>query len=213
MVFRGVSGLVKSPMKPPINLRAAVGGLLVTLALLGVSQAYAHADAPPTSRWVVAVRTVAPGEAIAPDALDTVAADLPAAVAHRAFSDPAALDGAVALAPLQAGDLVLASHVRPGGDAAAGTADVSFALSPDRALAGDLQAGERVDLVATDDGAARPARFAASDALVVAVAEASDGLLDTGGGLVLTVRLTDRSSALRVVAAVDQGHLTLVRPS
>jgi SAF domain len=209
MVFRGLSWSAKHP----VNLRAAAGGLLVTLALLGVSQAYAHADAPPATRYVVALGTVAPGEVLGPEVLATVAADLPASLARRAFRDPVALDGAVALAPLEAGDLVLASHVRPEGGPPAGTADVSFTLPTDRAVAGDLQPGEWVDLVATDEGGGRTARLAASDALVVAVANADDGLLATGAGLVLTVRLADRSTALRVVQAVDQGHVTVVRPS
>jgi Flp pilus assembly protein CpaB len=195
-----------------LSLRAVGGGLLVTLALLGVSQAYARADEPPTTRYLVAARTLPPGSVLDAGALDAVPADLPSALAGRAFTDPRAVDGAVTLAPLQAGDLVLASHVRPADGAAPdGGADLSFAITADRAVAGRLQPGERVDLVASYDGVDRPARLAARDALVVAVAASSDSLLDDGTGLVLTVRVSGTAPALEVVQAVDHGQLTVVR--
>ena len=52
-----------------LTLRAATGGLLVTVALLGVSQAYAHADRPPTTGYAVTTSTLAPGEVLAADDL------------------------------------------------------------------------------------------------------------------------------------------------
>src|SRR4029450_7305102 len=49
--------------------------------------------------------------------------------------------------------------------------------------------------------------------LVVAVANADDGLLATGAGLVLTMRLAARSTALRVVQAGEHAQGTVLRPA
>jgi Flp pilus assembly protein CpaB len=197
---------------PVFSARAAVGGLLVTLALLGVSQAYARADQPPSTTFAVATRTVPPGARLGPGAVDPVPVDLPPALAARAFGDPEVLDGAVTLAPLQEGDLVLASHVAPGSIGPPAGVELSFSVSPDRAVAGGLRPGEQVDLVATyGSGDPATARLVATGALVVAVQDGGGGLLGGEAGLTLTVRLAQRSAALDLVHAVDLGSVTVLR--
>ena len=193
-------------------LRAAVGALLVTAAVLGVSQAHAAADRPPATAYVIAARPVAPGEVLDPAALDLVRVDLPAPLSGRAFADPAALDGATSLAPLAAGELVLLSQVLPPGTAPARGVDLALALPAERALGGDLRPGEQVDLVATSASSAP--RLVARRALVTRVGTGGDTLLDTGGpALTLTLRLGDPDEALAVVDAADQGRVTLTRPT
>lgn len=192
-----------------LTLRGVVGGLLVTLALLGVSQAYAHADRPPRSGVVVVDRDLPAGTTLVPEHLEVLAVDLPPTLADRVFDRPEVLHGATTLAPLAAGEPVLLSQVLPVGVAPAAGVDLSFAVSPDRALGGDLRPGEAVDLVATP--AAGGTRVVAEAVTVIAVVGATDGLLTDGGGLVVTVRLPSRRELLAVVAAVDDGRLTLAR--
>ena len=179
-----------------LTLRAALGGLLVTLALLGVSQAYAHADRPPRSGVVVVDRDLPPGTTLAP-------------LADRVFDRPEVLEGATTLAPLAAGEPVLLSQVLPAGVVPDAGVDLSFAVSADRALGGLLQPGERVDLVATP--AAGATRVVAEGVTVIDAVSDTEGLLADGGGLVVTTRLPSRRVLVAVVAAVDQGRLTLAR--
>ena len=192
-----------------ISLRAAVGALLVTLALLGVSQAYAHADRPPRTGVVVAARTLAPGTVLHRDDLDVVPADLPSTTAGRTFAGAGALAGAVTLAPLAPGEPVLLSQVLPPDAAPPSGVDLSFAITADRALGGSILPGERVDLVATLP--AGSTRLVARAALVIATSNETDGLLSDTGRLVVTVRLPSRNDLLDLVAAVDEGQLTLAR--
>jgi Flp pilus assembly protein CpaB len=194
-----------------LTLRAAVGGLLVTVALLGVSQAYAHADRPPSAAFVVATRTLAPGTALVPDALELLPVDLPPTTARRAFTSVEAVDGAVLLAPLEAGEPILLSQVLPPGAAPTSGVDLSFAVPTERALAGDVAPGERLDLVASFPTGAT--RVVAHDALLTSASSSGDALLESGEGLVLTVRLQSRDELLGVVDAVDDGQVTVVRPS
>ncbi len=194
-----------------LTLRAATGGLLVTIALLGVSQAYAHADRPPTTGYAVATTHLAPGEVLGPGRVELLAMDLPRALAGRAFTSTDLLEGAVLLAPLQPGELVQLSQVLPAGTAPWSGVDVAFAVPAERALGGDLHPGERIDLVASFPTGGT--RVVARDAQLTDAASADDALLSTVQGLVVTVRLRDRDELLEVVEAVDQGQVTVVRPA
>jgi Flp pilus assembly protein CpaB len=200
-----------TPFGRVLTLRAALGALLVTIALLGVSQAYAHADRPPSTGYVVAARTLDPGAVLDPDAVELLPADLPDALAARAFTSADVLEGAVTLAPLAPGELVLLSQVLPADAAPTTGVELAFALSTDRALGGSLRPGERVDLVASFPAGAT--RAVAHDALVTHVGSGGDALLDGGGDHVLTVRLQAPAELLDVVEAVDQGEITVTRPA
>ena len=140
-----------------------------------------------------------------------MAVDLPRALAARAFTSTDVLAGAVTLAPLEPGELVQLSQVLPPGTSPSTGVDLAFAVPAERALGGDLHPGERVDLVASFPTGST--RLVARNALLTEAASAGDALLDTAQGLVLTVRLQDRSELLGVVEAVDEGQVTVVRPS
>jgi Flp pilus assembly protein CpaB len=182
----------------------------VALALLGVSQAYAHTEDPPTTRYVVARQAIAPGTTLDPAVLELAPAELAEPTAGRAFRDRGVLEGAITLAPLAAGELVQLGQVLPAATAAVDGVELSFAVAADRALGGAVQPGESVDLVATfatgDPG------VVAERAVITAVTSEGDGLLDTAGPVVLTVRLQDRDELLDVVRAVDEGQVTVARP-
>ncbi len=193
------------------SLRAVIGGLLVTLALLGVSQAYAQADDAPRSRMVVVDRDLPPGTVLNADLLEVLAVDLPPVSTPRVFDRVEDLVGARTLAPLAVGEPVLVSQVLPAGAGPPTGIDLSFAVSADRALGGGLRPGEQVDLVATPP--AGSTRVVAERVAVVDVRGTTDALLAETDGLVVTVRLPSRRELLGVVAAVDEGRLTLARSS
>lgn len=194
--------------------RSVVGGLLVTVAAVGVFAAYQQADGPPTTRYVVATRAIDPGGAISADALGLEAIELPVEQAARAYDSIAGLDGAVALAPLAPGDLVLRSAVLPADGAAGGGSSHEFSLSIDRdhALNGDLLRGETVDVLATyGTGDAAYTLVVARGARVAAVDDGSGGTIGSPGTVVVTLALRDPEEVLRVAHAAEVGAVTLVR--
>jgi hypothetical protein len=60
---------------------------------------------------------------------------------------------------------------------------------------------------------AEESRVVARGALLLDATSSGDALLDSGRGLVVTVRLASRDELLDVVHAVDEGRLTIVRPA
>ncbi len=182
--------------------RAVVGALLITLAVLGVFAAWLSATAAPTTSFVVAATALAPGDEIQRDDLELVAMDLPDGQAARVVSTADVAVGAVALAPVEPGDPVLRSSLRAPARAP-DSSGFSFELPMSRALAGDLVAGDRVDVVATEAGRTG---FVATDVPVVAS-------LADGGTVVVTLALADPDAVLAIAHAVDEGTVHVARSS
>lgn len=208
----------------PPTTRAVTGGLLVTAAALGaIATASGDAPPPPPLR-VVAADALAPGQRLSVDDL----ALAPVVLTDHddsLFEGPDVLDGAVALAPLAAGDLVQASAVRlpdragsgaPGTDGDArrdgsGTVELTVRLERSRALAGRLAPGELVDLVATfGSGPTAETERVATGALVVRVDTLDE--VTAAGELALTLAVDD-AAVVVVTRAADIGELTVVRRS
>jgi Flp pilus assembly protein CpaB len=192
-----------------------VGALLVTAAVVGVLAINHRTSSGPTSEYVVALRPLRAGERIPPDALGLVAVDLPDAVAEVSFAEPTSLDGAVAIHPVDEGELIHAGDVlrgAPGESAESPEAyELSVALDRDRALDGALQPGERVDAVATyGTGETARSLIVAHDARVAALAEGGEAL-DTAGSVRLTLSLSSPSEVLRTAHAAEVAGLRLVR--
>ena len=101
--------------------RAVVGGLLVTLAAVGVFVSWAAAGEDVTRPVVVAAADIRPGEVIGADDVEVRSLELPAALADGAYADPQPLVGAVAVAPLAEGELVQRSAVAERGVPVAGS--------------------------------------------------------------------------------------------
>lgn len=202
--------------------RAVVGAFLVVVAAVGTFGAYLTATAGPSTSYVVATRGFELGHLITEEDLVAagagfrlVAMDLPEELAARAFTGaPSAahpLLGQVVVAPIAPGDLALASQfadVTAAGDGVA----LSFSLPVDRALAGRLEAGERVDLVATFAGAGAvgsETRLVARQVTVLATTAAAEGL--NGGRVTMTVEVADLASAQAVQHAVDVARVAVLR--
>jgi Flp pilus assembly protein CpaB len=202
----------------PPTARAVTGGLLVTAAALGAITTANGDPSPPPPRRVVAAVAVAPGQRLTIDDLAL------APVVHTDHDDslfdrPDELDGAIALAPLSAGDVVQASAVRrpelvgtgpaPAGD---GTrVELTVRLERSRALAGRVAPGELIDLVATfGSGLTAETDRVAADALVVRV-DALDEV--TAAGELAVTLAVDDDAVVAVTHAADVGELTVVRRS
>jgi Flp pilus assembly protein CpaB len=187
--------------------RAVVGGFLVAAAAVGVFAAYLNATSDPEHSWIVASTEVSVGQQLGPEHLGLIAMDLPPELQDRAFTDPEQVLGAVTTAPLGQYDLLLATHVV---DAATGSHDqMSFAVDRARAVAGQLRAGDRVDVLASF-GASDETEIVASRLLVLDV-DTGEGGLTGRSDMVLTVAVDDDAGALALAHAVNHGALRLVR--
>lgn len=188
--------------------RAVVGGLLVASAAVGTFAAWSSAASGPSAAYVTVAHDVRVGDPLSAADLRLVPLDLPDAQRATAFTDAAVLDGAVALAPLGAGELVQSSAVaRPAGGP--GTAQVSFAVAPSDALGGRMKPGERVDLLAVyGTGQSATVERATEGALLVDVLR--DGGPVAGGGITLTVAVP-AADVDAVALASSAGSLKVVR--
>ena len=186
------------------NGRAVLGGLLVAAAAVGTYSAWSGADDAPTTRYAVAARDVAVGEVLEASDVELVAMEAPATVATAAFEgdEAALLVGQVAVAPLSAGDLVQRSALVVPEDAVAAR-QLSFPIDVAAALAGTLEVGEHVDVLATVEGTTE---LVAADAVVARVSGDEDD-----GRLVVLLSVGDDTDLLALATAVQVGDLTLVR--
>ncbi len=195
--------------------RALVGGLLVTIAAVLVFSAYAGAQSRPSTSVVVAGRDLDPGDRLTAADLEVRTIDVPADVADRTFADTQALLGAAVLGPVAEGELVQEGAVRltasPDGNA---QPEFSFPVDRERALSGDLQAGESVDLLATfGSGSDATTEVVARGARLLHVQETRNGTLGSSGRLVLTVGLGSEDEVVDVAHASQVATITVVRAS
>jgi Flp pilus assembly protein CpaB len=178
--------------------RAVVGGFLVAAAVVGVVGVASGGGGTPADRYAVVRVDVDAGEVLRAGDLDLVPIDLPDAQRAVSYTDLSVLQGATALGPLTAGQLVQSSDVAkpPGGP---GLASVSLPVEPARALDGELRRGDRVDVIATSkEGGGARTRTVTAGALVIDVVEQGGGGL--GGPTGLSVELAVPPGDLEAVA-------------
>lgn len=193
--------------------RAVVGGLLVIVAAVGVFAAYTDATALPETSWWVAKKDLAVGQRINPATdLEAVAITLPDLMARRMFdASRESLARAVAVAPIAAGELVEKSDVVRAPNGLVASEEISFSVGVDRAVAGTLQPGDRVDVLATYGSDIDGCTTAVvRRALVLrAPPPPADRLEGTSATLVLGLDRPEQSVA--VADAVNNGKIVVVR--
>ncbi|MDQ6697168.1 MAG: RcpC/CpaB family pilus assembly protein [Actinomycetota bacterium] len=193
--------------------RAVVGGLLVAVAAVGVFAAWSGANHGPTTRYVVAAHTNSAGTVLQRADLKTVAIDLPDAVASRSFANVSGLDDAVTLGPLEAGELVQSGNVLPGRTSKP-RPEISFGIDAERAVAGTLRPGDRIDILVTyGTGAGSVTQVVSTDATVLAVDGGNRNGLSDARRQVLSVALASSDNILEVTNAARAGEITVARAS
>ena len=188
-----------------------VGGLLVAAAAVGTFAAAAQAGDGDGTAYLVAARDLPPGHTLRADDLATVELDLPVDQAQAAFSHADELVDAVTLGPVAGGELLQAGALALDGGTAPPSAELSFSVTLDRAVGGDLRPGERVDLLATYGvGDEAWTTTVLTDAVVLS-AVAPTGMFASGDSTVVTLALPRRADVLAAAHAVDVGAVTVVR--
>ncbi len=193
--------------------RAMVGALLITASAVLAFLAVTGGKDRPTERFVVATRDLAAGTLLADDDLAVAVVDLPPELAASALRDPAALHDAVLRGPVAAGALLTGAvvdvdAVPRGADDGLRYREVSFAVARSRALAGDLDSGDRIDVLAT---IGERTEVLVQRALVLATSDGSDNALVVSDDVVLTLALDDPGEALAVAHGAAVGELTVLR--
>ncbi|HUS60600.1 MAG TPA: RcpC/CpaB family pilus assembly protein [Acidimicrobiales bacterium] len=190
--------------------RAAVGGLMVTLSVLGTYSAHRAATAPPTTRYLVAAHDLAPGHVIVAADLRFVALDLPGALGRSAaFTDPSRVIGSATIGPVGAGELVQASALTSADELTGHR--LSFPLEAAFALDGTLRPGDRVDVIATfGQGFDSVTQVIAHQAMVVDTS-GNDAVLGRSEQRVVTLDLSTRREAVTLAHAIRVGKVSLMR--
>lgn len=197
--------------------RAVVGALLISAAAVGVFAAFLTATAEPQTRYAVAVDDVGVGtrlgadEAVA-DLFEFVAIELPPGVSSRAVSQPQSpqLSGQLVTSPIQAGDLLLATSIVDDARVPA-TEKLSFSLAASDAVGGSLQAGERIDVLATyGSGTEAWTAFVVRGVLLVDHQSATGGV-GANGDVTLTVAVSSLRDVQALAHAIRTAEVVVTR--
>lgn len=191
-----------------VALRPALGALLVLTAAVGTFTVAGSDEAVPRTTYLVASRALRPGDTIGTGDVTEVAIDLPAAQRDGVATDPSALRDAVVRIPVDAGALLYESALDRAPEGATGAyLELSVSLPAARAVAGRLDRGDRVQVLASDrDGT----RLVADDVTVLDV-DTDGGAFVRTGEIVVTLALPDAATARAVAQGAHDDGITLVR--
>lgn len=187
--------------------RAALGGLLITVAALSVFLAYQRAEQGPTTRVVVATQEIRVGAVIEADDVQVVLAELPAGTGPTTFSTAAEVVGHVALGPIAAGEIVQAGAITAD-RSAAGANEVAITLPRAQIAVGRLKAGDRVDIFVTYD---ERTSSVVREATVVLIGTDRDRSLTSDRELSIVVAVPSGDAVAALVHALRTGEVTVVR--
>lgn len=191
--------------------RAVLGGVLVACSALGLFAATRPHSSVPDTRYFVARHPLSPGHRIVRGDLTAVPMDLPSTVADTALDAASPVTGRVVLQSVPTGALVDRAALRAEG-AARPDPLVAFSVEPDRAVAGDLVVGDRIDVYVTwDDAADNSTRVVARGLAVAAITHPGSDHFSDGGKLTLSVAIPADTPALPLIRAIRSGELTIVR--
>jgi len=207
----GAAGRTIRPRRGLPGSRAVVGGLLVALAAVGTWVVATGSGTATGGRYLVAARPIGPGERIEAGDVRWSSVDLPESLQPAAFDDADGIVGAVALGPIQDGELLQAGSIAP----AAGTPstrEVSFAVEADWAVAGTLRAGDRIDVIATTEDSEGPTstRVLADSTIRRIDSSGGDGLGESRSQTI-TVAVESASDAEALVTAARAATVTVLR--
>ena len=205
------AGLALAARRRLPGSRATVGGLLVAVAGVALFTAARPAPHRPSTWYLVARHGIPQGSVLRAADLDREAIDLPLQVAGASFAADDAPVGAVTLAPIGAHQLLARSAIAPVGRAAP-LRVLSFAVATDRAAAGDLVAGDRIDVLVTwTHDADATTEVIGRDLTLTAVGRPDDHGLADSANLTLSVAVPNGAEVVPLVRALRAGDVTVVR--
>ena len=193
------------------NGRAMLGGVLIAVAAIALFAATNAGNSKPTTSYLVANRNVKAGQVVTATDVSLIAMDLPEAVARQALDHPRLAVGTIALDRIPAGS-VLHRAQTAAGSRTHGKALLSFSISADRAAAGDLTAGDRIDVLVTwDHTTDGDTEVVARNLPVTDVTKPGRNALGDDAKLTVSVNVANGTDLVPLTRAIRAGQLTLVR--
>jgi Flp pilus assembly protein CpaB len=183
-----------------IDLRVAIGLLMMTVAVLGGASLIRNAQA--RTPVLVAAGSVQPGEVIEASDLRVAEISLPAGVSHLSASMEGEIEGRVAAEPLWDGKVLAPGSVAETPPLAPGMVAITLLLPPESAVGGGVRAGDNV-AVLSSPGVNEPGGDQESSATTILLTEVpvlSVRQASTAEGEGLLVTLTLRLEEARAVA-------------
>jgi len=197
--------------------RAVVGALLVAAAAVGVFAAHLRATAEPGTRYLVANADLDAGTRIDAADVDTLFGHVPLELAPAVAEHSILLEardelvGRVLTAPMARGDLLSRTVLADDG----GVPDaftMSFPVASADAVAGSLQRGQRVDVLATyGTGDAAYTTYVVAGVPLVAVDRPGEGGFGAGDQRILTVALAEQHQVQALAHAVAVAQVVVTR--
>lgn len=200
--------LLRARRKLPSG-RAVLGGLLITLAVLGVLLAGRLGDDATFQDVVVAREDLAPGTVIEAEHVAQIRLRLDESADWVASSVDEVI-GSVLLGPVGRLEFVQRSNVSEtaSGSVPSGLAEVSIAIEPERAPA-TLASGELVSVLATfDDDGDSVTRLIADRVVVLSFTDGQTDFSQTD--TVLRLGLSDGQVASAIVNAAQSGEISII---
>lgn len=172
-------------------------------------------DTTRTVGYVVAREEIAAGSSLDGASVAIVQLELPTTMTGDLVDDVSELVGTVATARIPAGALISGTTIdaAPAGTAtsAGSVREVALQLTRAGALAGELDAGDLVDVLSTTGtGASARTDVVVRGATVLAVGDGSDSIA-SAGTVVVRLALTSGDDVLAAVHAAEAATATLVR--
>ncbi len=190
--------------------RAVLGGLLVSLAVVGVLVATQIGEDATFQDVVVARQDLAPGTVIEPAHVEQVRMRL-AENADWVASSSNAVVGTVLLGPVGANEFLQVSNLSEGSPSSvpSGLAEVSIEIESSRAPA-SLLAGELISILATtEEGGVSRTSLIADRVTVLSYSSGTDGDF-SGGDTVLRLGVADGDTASAIISAAVTSDVSIV---
>jgi Flp pilus assembly protein CpaB len=184
-----------------VMIVAGLLGMLLTLALLR--------SADHRVRVAVAAHDLLPGDRIGPDDVryERVKMDDDLLATVLEPDDVDAIAGSVAIGPIDEGELVARRDLRQPA-AGSGLRAVSIPIDPSRAVAGDLAAGDRADVILAGD---REVAIIVAGAEVLSVNHPDDGAFTAAEDELTITLAVDAHESQLLTAAVTDGDILVAR--
>ena len=187
----------------PLHVVAVVSGLLAFLVVLTWMRSQQD-----LIEVAVAAETIRSGNVITAHMVESAEVPADASFGDRlvTIGEFDLIVGSIATRSISPGEPLLDSDLR-GVRTREGLRAMSVPIDIDRAVSGDLAAGDRVDIVGFDDGGAH---YIATGIEVLAVPDAGQNAFGTSSGFAVTVAVSD-IEALEIAAAMDYGDIHMLR--